>query len=131
MVHQVKFGKGGTVDPPTPGKNYATYPCKTMRITQGYNNTSSHTGNLTGNVKDYPIDEGCVDSGRDWMYCPCDEMEVVRIYGVGKTSDNTVWLKSTTKVDMPIGKDYLVMMVIHPEDDDLSKLKVGQKFKRG
>ena len=32
---------------------------------------------------------------------------------------------------MPCGDDYVTIMVIHPNDDTLSKLKEGQKFKRG
>lgn len=111
--------------------NYMVYPTKIMNITQCYTGTFSHSANNTGNPKDYPIDEACENSGRSYIYCPCDEMEVVRIYGVSNNGTNTIWLTSTSKVDMPVITDYVTMMVIHPEDDDLKKLKVGQKFKRG
>jgi hypothetical protein len=62
------------------------------------------------------------------MYCPVDEMEIIRIYTSGV---NTIWFRSTSQVQMPCGKDYLVMMVIHPETVDLNSLSVGQKFTRG
>ena len=66
------------------------------------------------------------------MYCPCDAMEVVRIYGVEEDDKtNTIWLRSTTPVVMPSGTDYLVMMVIHPDDDQLSPIQEGQIFTRG
>lgn len=113
-------------------KNYLTYPTKNMRITQNYNGTVSHKPNSTGTPKDYPWDEGCSGTGRDWMYCPCDKMKIMRIYGVNGPGTNTIWLQSTSKVVFADGtSDYAVLLVTHPDDDDLSKLKVGQTFKRG
>ncbi len=112
-------------------KNYAIYPCKTLRITQTYSGTTSHKPNMTGNPKDYPWDEGCSGTDRDYCYCPCDEMVVKRVYGVGTSGINTIWLESTSKVDFADGtKNYLVMLITHPDDSDLKKIKVGNKFKR-
>lgn len=112
--------------------NYLIYPCKTMRITQNYNGTTSHLPHSTGNPKDYPWDEGCKDSGRGYMYCPCDEVVVRKIYGVGARGTNTLWIESTSKVDFADGsRDFFSMIIIHPNDDDLKKIKVGKKFKRG
>ena len=112
--------------------NYLIYPCKTMKITQNYLGTTSHYPHTVGHPKDYPIDEGCTDTGRDYMYCPCDKMKVKRIYGVGARGTNTLWLESTSKVLFADGtEDYFTLMVIHPNDDDLRKLKVGQTFTRG
>ena len=112
--------------------NYLTYPCKTLRITQSYTGTTSHLPHTTGSPKDYPWDEGCTDSGRDWMYCPCDELKIVKIYGVGTKGTNTIWVESTTKVDFADGtKNYVCGQITHPNDDDLKNLKVGQIFKRG
>ncbi len=112
-------------------ENRCYYPCRTVNISQSYTGDFSHAGNLTGFPADYPIDEAGKDAGRDWMYCPCDEMQVVRVTGVGNSYTNTIWLTSSSPVSMPCGEDYLTMMVIHPNDDDLSKIKVGQKFRRG
>lgn len=112
-------------------KNYLTYPCKYMNISQNYNSTFSHSIHTGGTPVDYPIDEPCKDSGRDWLYCPCDEVEVKRIYGVQNGGTNTLWIESTTPVDMPCGRDYITILIMHPEDDDLRLLHVGQKFKRG
>ena len=112
-------------------KNYLTYPTRNMKITQSYKGTYSHSRNYNGKPADYPIDEACLDSGREYMYCPCDVMVVKYIYGVKAKGTNTIWLESSSKVVMPCGTDYVTMMVIHPMDDDLSKLKVGQKFYRG
>ena len=113
-------------------KNYLTYPCETMRITQSYIGTTSHLPHTTGSPKDYPWDEGCVDGGRNYCYCPCDEMEVKRIYGIGTGGTNTLWLESTSKVIFADDtENYCTMLITHPNDDDLKKIKVGQKFKRG
>lgn len=111
--------------------NYLAYPCATMNITQNYNGTFSHSSHRNSNINDFPIDEACSDSGRSWFCCPCDEIIIKRIYGVGASGANTVWLQSVTAVDMPCGNDYVTIMVVHPEDDDLKKLTTGMIFKRG
>ena len=112
-------------------ENYLIYPCRTMRITQSYNGKTSHLPHTAGEVKDYPIDEGCSDSGRDYLYCPCDKMKIVRIYGVGAKGTNTLWLQSENKVTFADGtRDYFTMLITHPEDSDLKRLKVGQSFNR-
>ncbi len=105
--------------------NYAVYPVKVMNITQNHTegNHKDHT--------DFPFDEACADVGRDYMYCPCDKMEVTKLYGVGNGGVNTVWLTSATPVDMPCGKAVITMMVEHVEDEDLRGLSVGQVFCRG
>lgn len=112
-------------------KNYLTYPVKTMNITQGYAGSYSHAPHINGSPADYPIDEAGADGGRDWFYCPCDEMKIANIYGVNKAGTNTIWIESTSKVVMPYGEDFVTILVTHPNDDDLSKLKAGQVFKRG
>ena len=111
--------------------NYLTYPTKVMNITQNYSSGSTHTPHSQGIPKDYPIDDACADTGRDYFYCPCDRMKIARIYGVGEKGTNTIWMESTEKVVMPCGTDFVTIMVIHPDDDTLSKLKVGQTFGRG
>lgn len=112
-------------------KNYLIYPTKVMNITQNYSNSYSHAPHSQGSPADYPIDDACADSGRDWFYCPCDEIKVAHIYGVGKSGTNTIWLTSTSKVVMPCGEDYVTILVTHPNDDTLSGIKEGQTFKRG
>ena len=113
-------------------KNYLTYPCKVMNITQGYGGNYSHAAHSQGIPWDYPIDDACSDGGRDYFYCPCDEMRIAHIYGVGNSNKtNSIWLESTTKVKMPYGEDFVTIQVIHPNDDTLGKLKVGQRFTRG
>lgn len=113
-------------------KNYLVYPVKNMNITQTYSGKTSHLYNSTGSPRDYPFDEAGGSAGREYMYCPCDEMILKRIYGVGNGGTNTIWLQSTKKVVFADGtSDYFTLMVIHPNDYDLKKLKVGQLFKRG
>lgn len=110
-------------------KNYLTYPCKVMNVTQGYTGNYTHGPHNTGSPKDYPWDEACGDYGRSPMHCPCDEMKIVIIYTTGT---NTLWLESTSKVYFADGtSDYVTLMVTHPNDSDINRLKVGQKFKRG
>ena len=110
--------------------NYLTYPTKVMNITQSYNGTYNHYLYSSGSPVDYPIDDACEDSGRSWFYCPCDEMKVVRVYGVGTTGTNTIWLESTSPVITPSGTFVVTMMIIHPEDDDIANL-LNHTFKRG
>lgn len=111
--------------------NCLIYPCKTMRITQSYTGTTSHKPHTEGKPKDYPIDEACSDTGRDYIFCPCNKMKVKRIYGVGYGGTNTLWLESTSKVYFADGtKDYCTMLITHPDDEDLKKLRIGQVFTR-
>jgi hypothetical protein len=100
-----------------------------MNITQGYVGNYSHEPHATGTPKDYPWDEACGNTGRSPMYCPCDEMKIKRIY---TKETNTLWLESTTKVNLADGTyDYVTLMVTHPNDSDIKRLSKGQKFKRG
>ncbi len=113
-------------------KNYLTYPCKVMRITQNYNGKTSHYPHTVGNPKDYPIDEGCSNSGKEPIYCPCDKMQVKKIYGVGTGGTNTIWLESTERVFFADGTtDFFTMLITHPDDSDLKDIKVGDIFRRG
>ncbi len=112
--------------------NCLTFPMEYLNVTQSYSGSFSHLPHNTGSPADYPIDCAGRDTGRDYFICPCDEMEVIRIYGVGSKGTNTVFLRSKKKVLFADGtKDYASMLVIHPDDDDLKKLKAGQKFSRG
>ena len=113
-------------------KNYLIYPTKIMSITQNYSDNFSHKPNSDGKpIYDYPIDENCGTTGRDYFCCPCDEVEIKRIYGVGSSGANTIWLQSTSKVVFANGEeDYCTILVTHPNDDTLKPLKVGQTFKR-
>lgn len=114
------------------GKNYLIYPFKTMKITQNYNGLTSHKPHTTGSPKDYPIDEGGKDTGRDAFYCPCDELKIVKIYGVGNRGTNTIWVESTSPVDFADGtRNYVCGQITHSNDSDIRDLRVGQKFKRG
>ena len=115
-------------------KNYMIYPLKTMRITQSYHGETSHRLHWyqANNYRDYPIDDGGLDSGRDPIYCPCDEMKVTAIRGLGNASvTNTIWLVSTSPVVAPTFNDIAFMTLTHSNDQDLSKIKVGDIFKRG
>lgn len=110
---------------------YLKYPTKVMNITQNYSNSFSHKPYSTGKPASYPIDEACEDSGRSYFYAPCD-LIVKRIYGVGNSGANTIWLQSTDKVKLSNGKNsFVTILVQHPNDDTLSKLKVGQTIKQG
>jgi hypothetical protein len=103
-----------------------------MRITQNYKGKTSHYPHTAGSPKDYPIDEGGKDTGKDTIYCPCDEMKVVRVYGVGTGGTNTIWLESVGKVDFADGtKDFFTVLITHPDDADLKNIRVGDVFTRG
>lgn len=121
---------------------YLTYPFRYLRITQHYNGTISHKphwyGQLKNNtfgtlpgLKDYPIDEGGKDGNRDPCFARVD-MVVKKIYGVGNRGTNTIWLESADKVKLANGKtDYITLMLTHPNDSDIGRLKVGMKIKAG
>lgn len=112
--------------------NYAIYPFKNMRITQTYNGGVSHKPHNTGEPKDYPIDEGGKDTGKEACYCPCDEIIIQRVYGVGSRGVNTIFWESTTPCKLADGTtDYLCGMFTHTIDSDLKGIKAGSKFKRG
>jgi hypothetical protein len=112
--------------------NYLIYPTKTMKISQSYTGATSHLSHTTGSPKDYPWDEAGADNGREYFYCPCDKMKVVRIYGVGSRGTNTMWLESTSKVIFPDGtSDYVTIMITHSNDDDFKNIKKGKIFTRG
>lgn len=112
--------------------NYATYPLKNMRITQNYNGKTSHKPHTQGNYKDYPIDDGGKNTSKEGVYCPCDEIRIVRLYGEGNRGVNTIFFESTSKCSFPDGtEDYLCGLITHANDADLAKLDVGQEIKRG
>lgn len=114
--------------------NYFVYPLKNMRITQNYNSNVSHKLHWynSKDYKDYPIDDGGANTSREGIYCPCDEMRVTAIKGVGnKSITNTIWLVSTTKVNTPTFNDYAFMVLTHSNDSDFKNIKVGTTFKRG
>lgn len=111
--------------------NYLIYPIKIMNITQTYKNDFSHSRHTVGTPKDYPIDDNCGATGPNgYFYCPCDAMTVKKIYGVGSSSSNVLWLESTTPVITPTFTDYVTIMIGHIEDAELNKLKIGQTFTR-
>ena len=115
-------------------KNYMIYPLKTMRITARYDENShkNHNTEVTDNNIDYPIDDGGFDTGKDAIYCPCDEMKVTAIRGLDNSSvTNTIWLVSTTKVTTPTFTDIVYMTLTHSNDDDIRNIKVGNSYKRG
>lgn len=104
-----------------------------MRITQTYSGSTSHQKhwNNGANYKDYPIDDGGKDGGREAIYCPCDEMVVTAIKGVGNSATNTVWLVSTSFVYTPTFYDIAFMTLTHANDSDFENMTVGKKFHRG
>lgn len=111
--------------------NPLIYPMKIMGISQSYKGSFSHAKYYKGKPNDYPIDDAGKDTGKDGIYCPCNKMKVKRIYGVGGSGTNTIWLESTRKVRFADGTaDYCTLMIVHPEDSALKGVKVGQKFKR-
>lgn len=114
-------------------KNYMIYPMKYMRITCRYDegSHSKHCINVNDGKIDYPIDDGGKDIEKDPIYCPCDEMKVTEVKGVGSTSTNTIWLVSTTKVIIPTFTDIAYISLTHSNDIDFNNIKVGDIFKRG
>lgn len=110
---------------------YLKYPMKTMNISQNYKDSFSHKPFYTGTPKGYPIDECGSTFSREYVYAPCD-CKIKRIYGVDNNGTNTIWIESLEKVKLANGSEsYATILFIHPNDDDLEKLKVGKIFKQG
>lgn len=91
------------------------YPCKNMRITQGYG-TGTH-------VNSYAIDDAGLNTGIEEIYAPFTGT-IKKIY----TQDaNEVWLESDNPVEYPDGTiDYMTILFAHA--NDVSNLYVGQKI---
>lgn len=114
--------------------NYMIYPLKYMRITCRYDEGShkGHNTDVSDNNIDYPIDDAGLDTSKDAIYCPCDEMKVVAIRGLGQENiTNTIWLVSTSKVITPTFTDIVFMTLTHSNDIDLKNIYIGKVFKRG
>ncbi len=117
-------------------KNYLTFPMKIMGITQTYDGKTSHYISSHGTPADYPIDIAGEDTGRSPFYCPCDEMEVVKIAGdvTGANHANGAWLVSTSEVDFADGtRDICTIKFVHMNNSDFGRngIYVGRKYKRG
>ena len=115
-------------------ENYMIYPMKNMRITCRYDEGlhKKHNTNVTDGKVDYPIDDAGIDTNTDPIYCPCDEMKVTAIKGIGNPSvTNTIWLVSTSPVITPSFVGIAYMTLTHSNDNDLKNIKVGTIFKRG
>ena len=111
--------------------DYLTYPFRVMRITQRYDGEASHLLHMTGKPRDYPIDEGGTDGGRDDMIAPCD-LRITRIWGVGTKGTNSLFCETAAPVRLACGKtDYAAFQITHPNDADLRRLTVGQLVKKG
>ena len=117
-------------------KNYLTFPMKVMGITQTYDGKTSHYISSHGTPADYPIDIAGKDTGREPFYCPCDEMEVVKIAGdvTGANHANGAWLVSTSEVDFADGtRDICTIKFVHMNNSDFGRngIYVGSRYKRG
>ncbi len=111
--------------------NDLIYPFRFMRITQRYDGKTSHLPHTRGIPPDYPIDEGGEDGGRDACYAVTDWI-VRRIWGVGTKGVNTLWVESASPVRLADGtRDFVTLQITHANDDDLRKLRVGQRLKKG
>lgn len=98
----------------------AMYPCKIMRITQGYGvGTYSHSRN-------FAIDEGGIDGGISNFIAPFTGV-IKKIY----TADaNEVWLESVEPVLYADGtEDYMTIMFAH--DNSVADLWVGKVINQG
>lgn len=116
-------------------KEYAIYPFKHMNITQRHDqgNHTPHWKNVT-NHSDKPWDEACKDSGRSYFE-PQNDFIVQQVIGLNNSTTkgytNAVRLKSVNQLVCPYGTDYLYVTLTHMNEDNLKKIKVGQKIKAG
>lgn len=111
--------------------DFLTYPFRVMRITQAYDGLTSHYGHSHGTPRDYPVDEGGADGGRDPLFAPCD-LQIVRVWGVDAKGTNTLFCESCAPVKLACGEtDVVSLQITHPDDADLRRLKRGQIIQKG
>lgn len=106
---------------------YAIYPAKKMRISQRYDegNHLAHFNNA--NYKDYPIDETYGSSASTGSFYAPFDCEVVKKYSA---TTKEIWITSTSKVDTPIGRDYVTVFIAHIRTSEYDNIEVGDKYKQ-
>ena len=108
----------------------AKFPMEILRVTQGYGFSVDGVSAYTfSHSKQYALDLGGRDGGKDWLYAPFDCV-VKRIYGIY----NAVWFQSTDKVMCADGvARILVMMCIHMNNSDKRALGLyaGKRLAQG
>ena len=117
-----------------PNINYLMWPQKEMYISQSYDGPYSHIKYSTGVPASYPVDMVNNSSATGGFFCPCDEMEIVKLQN--RNAANTVpygiWLTSTDRVVLSNGTQQKVTIKwIHMNADDYSTFYVGKKYTRG
>lgn len=106
---------------------YAIYPAKKMRISQRYDegNHLAHFNNT--NYKDYPIDETYGSSASTGSFYAPFDCEVVKKYSA---TTKEIWITSTSKVDTPLGRDYVTVFIGHIRTSEYDDIQVGDKYKQ-
>lgn len=99
---------------------YAIFPMQYLNITQIYDSSFSHKGQMA-------IDCAGKDSGVDTVFAPYTG-KIVKIYA-GWNNCNTVFFQSNNPVIFADGTtDYMTMLFMH--DDNISDLYVGKEIKQ-
>ena len=106
---------------------YAIYPAKKMRISQRYDegNHLAHFNNT--DYKDYPIDETYGSSASTGSFYAPFDCEVVKKYSA---TTKEIWITSTSKVDTPLGHDYVTVFIGHIRSSEYDNIQVGDKYKQ-
>lgn len=106
---------------------YAIYPAKKMRISQRYDegNHLAHFNNA--NYKDYPIDETYGSTASTGSFYAPFDCEVVKKYSA---TTKEIWITSTSKVDTPLGRDYVTVFIGHIRTSEYDDIQVGDKYKQ-
>lgn len=107
----------------------AIFPMKVLRFSAIWKTSTPHKkcsgfGYKTTNYKDYPTDLVGADTGKDWVYAPCD-LICTKVYN---KASHGLWFRSTSKVKTPSGEKWLYIMAEHMST---SGFKVGKKYKQG
>lgn len=105
---------------------YAIYPAKKMRISQRYDEGNHLVHFNNADYKDYPIDETYGSDSSGSFYAPFD-CEVVKKYSA---TTKQIWLTSTSKVDTPLGRDYVTVFIAHIRSNEYSDIQVGDRYKQ-
>jgi len=114
----------------------ARFPMKWVNISQSYKqgNHIPYWRNAGKGKKEYPIDICGMDSGRDYIYAPCD-CRITMIQAKNNLNwTNKMILVSTEKVQtVKYGVTQIYFKCVHFPYANVKKygLKVGKKFKQG
>lgn len=109
------------------GYEVLLYPLESIRITQSYKGSTSHSSNQVSDTGLWDVTGVTGDNPKGYIYAPCTM--IVKVIKTGYVNGNTVILQSKDKVHLPNGNlDFVCFGFAH---DNVLDVKVGQEVVQG